>query len=706
MMNKALALAQIIIVGTNETASRVRDFIRAGGGQWSTDDIPTAATFEDVRALAEKAFPQPSIVVICANAASNDLENWLSNAGKLDHIINMIVSDSRGVIDLGHQNGHPIGISTNLLGPIVMADALMLALEMQNLRAQRAKLQGLYDMAEDRFRDMADLFADWLWEVDTDLKLVFSSSRKRPASGATAGTPMANCFLEEERLRIEDDFAELAQNPRPFHDRDYWSQDPYGSRICWNVSGMPVVDSAGTLRGFRGVARDVSSMKAATDQIYYLVNHDTLTGVMNRQRCQDEMVRTLRAAKREKRTGALLLLDIDRFAYVNQTYGHQVGDKLLIHLAQILKDNVRTGDIVSRLDGDQFAVMLRDVRPEDVDGRIERLQATLSSRPMSTENGNSITLNVSGGLAMYPNDADNADQLLALALGALERAKVRGPHRIERHDPEQIATNSANGQMEWVELLNECLTNHKTRLVLYYQPIVPLGGPAVTDSSEHYEVLVRLIDREGNLIVPGKFIATAEEFGLVSKIDTLVTMRAIDMLQLWHSQGRKVHLSVNLSGKTFDDTAFTESLKQTLKNAKLPPKSLVFEITETALLRDLQLVKTFMSDMRELGAGFALDDCGVGYSSFNYIRQLELDFIKIDGSFVRNLHQNDDDQAFVKALADVAKQKNISTVAEMVEHEAAMVALRNMGIDFGQGFFFAPPSAELQSATWNKKFMN
>lgn len=704
-MMKAKTLAQLILVGANDTATRVRDFIRAGGGQWSTEDLNIASGFDEARQIAQKALPEPSIVLICAHALSAELESWLGNAGRQDHVVNILISETHAILELGQQNGHPIGLDAKTLTPTQLQDAMLLALEVQNMKAQSARLQGLYDLAEDRFRDIADLFADWLWEVDTDLKLVFSSSRKRPASGATAGSMFTNCFLDEEKLRIEDDFAELARNPRPFHDRDYWSEDPYGSRICWNVSGMPVVDNAGNLRGFRGVARDVSSMKAATDQIYYLVNHDTLTGVMNRQRCQDEMVRTLRAAKREQRTGALVLLDIDRFAYVNQTYGHQVGDKLLIHLAQVLKDNVRTGDIVSRLDGDQFAVLLRDVRPEDVDGRLERLQSTLASRPMAMDTG-SITLNVSGGVSLYPNDADNADQLLALALGALDRAKVRGPHRFERHDPNATDLTTGGGQMEWVELLNECLTNHKTRLVLYYQPIVPLGGPAVKDGCEHYEVLVRLIDREGNLIVPGKFIATAEEFGLVSKIDSLVTMRAIDMLQLWHSQGRKVHLSVNLSGKTFDDVAFTESLKTTLKNAKLPPKSLVFEITETALLRDLQLVKTFMTDMRALGAGFALDDCGVGYSSFNYIRQLELDFIKIDGSFVRNLHLNDDDQAFVKALADVARQKNISTIAEMVEHEAAMIALRNMGVDFGQGFFFAAPAAELQSNAWNQKFLH
>jgi diguanylate cyclase (GGDEF)-like protein len=699
-------LAQLVLAGNAEAVTRVRGYIKAGGGMWSTDEIPTAAALTDIARLVGEAQTDTRIVLLAMNAVGPEFEKFIENAGILPGTVVITISDQHSVLEASQRSGHPLVLPLASLNPQQLDDALMAALEFQNLKGQRNQLQALYDLAEERFHDMADLFADWLWEVDENLNITFTSTRKRPAAGAAKGSALTGCFLPEEKLRIEDDFAELSRNPRPFHDRDYWSADTYGSRICWSVSGMPVVDAGGTLRGFRGVARDVSNVKAATDQIYYLVNHDTLTGVMNRQRCQDELVRTLRAAKREHRTGALLLLDVDRFSYVNHTYGHLVGDKLLIHLAQILKDNVRTGDIVARLDGDQFAVMLRDVRPEDIDSRIERLQATIANRPLTTESG-SLTINVSGGVALYPQDADLADTLLAHALNALERAKVRGPHRFERYDPNQAETShAAHGQMEWVELVNECLTNHQTRLVLYYQPIVPLAGPAVSEMTEHYEVLVRLIDRDGNLIVPGKFIATAEEFGLVSRIDALVTARAIDMLKLWHSQGRKVHLSVNLSGKTFDDPEFLKTMKATLEQAKLPPKALIFEITETALLRDLQLVKTFMTEMRSVGAGFALDDCGVGYSSFNYIRQLELDFIKIDGSFVRNLHLSDDDQAFVKALADVAKQKNISTVAEMVEHEAAMIALKNMGIDFGQGFFFAPPAADLQAKDWDKQFVN
>ncbi|MBI1308375.1 MAG: EAL domain-containing protein [Proteobacteria bacterium] len=704
-MPKGSALAQLVLFGSPDVVKRVQSFLKAGGGAWSTAEIHTAATLEEVHTRVRETSPEVVVVLAQMNGPSAEYETWLKGFGLLPNAVTILLSDNRGVAEMAQGTGQPIVLPVADLSPSLLDDMLMLAVEFQHLRHKQGQMQQFYDLAEARFRDMADLFADWLWEVDTELHLTFSSARKRPASGAVKGSQMTACFLPEEKLRIEDDFAELVRSPRPFHDRDYWSADPYGSRICWSVSGVPVMDKAGKLLGYRGVARDISSVKASTDQIYYLVNHDPLTGVMNRQRCQDEVIRTLRAAKRENRTGALVLLDIDRFSYVNHTFGHLTGDKLLIHLAQVLKDNVRTGDLVARLDGDQFAVLLRDVRPEDLDGRLERLQNAITTRPMPAEAG-AVSMNVSAGVALYPEDGNNADELLAHALDALDKAKERGPRRFERYDAANPGSSGASGQLEWVELVNECLNSHETRMVLYYQPIVPLLGPAVKQHAEHYEVLLRLIDREGNLIVPSKFITTAEEFGLVSKIDHLVTTRAVAMLQEWHKQGRKVHLSVNLSGKTFDDASFLTMAKELLKKANLPDKALVFEITETALLRDLQLVKTFMTAMKELGAGFALDDCGVGYSSFNYIRQLELDFIKIDGSFVRNLHLNGDDQAFVKALADVARQKNISTVAEMVEHEAAMVALQQLGVDFGQGFFFAPPAAELPEAGWSKKFVN
>ncbi|MFO0500503.1 MAG: putative bifunctional diguanylate cyclase/phosphodiesterase, partial [Pseudomonadota bacterium] len=634
-------LADILLLMPPELVARVRDYIRVGGGAWSSAELLVMSDAESITQHARRSPKQPAIVLVGGAQVSPELEALAEQTKLLANLVVVPLSDNANLHSHFQLYGMPLGLMLADLTPQRLTETLRVALEWQNTRSNLLNLRTQLELAETRFNDIADLCADWLWEVDTNLSLQFSSARRRPSDLAVKGQLLTASFLPEEKVRIEDDFAELARNPRPFYDKDYWSADRYGGRICWSVTGVPLHNMVGDLVGFRGVARDVSQLKANTDQIYYLSNHDALTGVMNRQRLQDELARTVRVGKREQRTGALVVLDIDRFSHVNQTHGHAVGDTLLIHVAQVLKDNVRTGDVVARLDGDSFAVVLRDLRPEDIAPRLERLQGALASRPLPLEKG-ALTLNISGGAAVYPTDGDNADDLMANAMDALLRAKQRGPRKIEMYEASSAQNQAAEGHLEWLEVLNECLDAGETRMVLYYQPIIPLSASAKAMPNEHYEVLLRLMDRDGALIAPGKFIATAEEYGLISRIDRLVTLRAIDSLIQMHKAGRKIDLAVNLSGKTFDNAEFLHVIKEALKNSGLPPKAIVFEITETALLRDLQQVKKFMTELREVGAGFALDDCGGGYSSCNYIRQLELDFIKIDGSFVRNLHLNSD----------------------------------------------------------------
>ena len=573
------------------------------------------------------------------------------------------------------------------------------AQSVQNLKHFQTKVQGLYDMAEQRFDDMANLFTDWLWEIDTELKLVFSSSRKRPVSAAHKGSLLTSVFLDEERLRIEDDFAALLREPAEFHDCDYWSADHHGTRSCWSLSGVPVRDPVGKLIGFRGIARDVSHEKANSDQLYYLVNNDTLTGLTNRSRFVEELARSIRAAKREKSGGVLVLLDLDHFAYINQTHGHGIGDKMLIHMGQVLKDSIRTGDMAARLDGDQFALLLRELRVEDIPARLKALQATLSARPLHHEKG-SLSITASGGIAVYPQDGTEADALLGHAGIALAEAKKRGPNRMEIYTPSMTLNAAGSGHLEWMNVLKAALNDPDKHLHLHYQPIVPINGRM---DGEYYEALARLEAKDGGIIPAVKFIEAAEEFGLVGKLDFAVIARAVQALKHYHGLGRPIHVSVNLSAKTFEDEGLFEHVAHLLNDANLPVGALVFELTETALLRDLPRVKQVMSKLKSAGASMALDDCGVGYSSLNYIRQLELDYIKIDGSFIRNLHNSPDDQVFVKAMADLAKQKNIATVAEMVEHEATVAVLNKLGIDFGQGFHFAPPAAELPELKAKKR---
>ena len=397
----------------------------------------------------------------------------------------------------------------------------------------------------------------------------------------------------------------------------------------------------------------------------------------------------MRQAERESRTGTLLLLNIDHFNYINESHGHEVGDKLLTHIAQTLQDHLRSGEMLARVAGDEFAILLPDVA-QDLEDRVSRLRTALSSRPLPLASG-TLTFQCSLSVTRFPQHGKDADTLFSRAMQTLKLAKEKGRNRVE-HYTESAGTSVKADNLNWLDFMTRCLNEEQERVVLYYQPIVSLNETGYT---QFYEVLVRMLDPDGEIIVPTKFIAAAEDFGLVNQIDRLVATRSIETLKQWRQQGRDVHLSVNISAKTFDDEDFLTDISKLLKESGLPRRSLVFEITETSLLRDLARVRTFMATMKEAGAGFALDDCGVGYSSFNYIRHLDLDFIKIDGSFIRNLHISDEDDAFVRALHDVAKQKQISTVAEMVEHDETAQKLKKMGIEYGQGFYFSTPKPSI-----------
>lgn len=556
-----------------------------------------------------------------------------------------------------------------------------------------SNLETMCHTVEQRFQDIADHFSDWLWEVDDTLNIVFSSIRNRPTPEANSGKPFTSCFIPEEKNRIEDDFAELAKTPKPFYDLEYWSNDSQGSRICWSITGIPIVDETGKVTGFRGMAKDISEAKTSLDKIYTLSNYDVLTGLCNRSRFYDELQRTLRKSNRLDGQSTILVIDLDKFQYVNETYGHTIGDHMLIHAAKIIKENLRSGDICARIGGDEFAIILPDAAANNVAYRARILIDALKKNPFKYQDIE-VPVTVSIGMASYPDHGTTADALVTSVNVALSKAKNSGRNRLESYDNKDISTATpVSEKLRWLDFISKCLEEKQDRIILHFQPIVPLNSK---DTTPRYEVLVRMVDNEGNRIEAVNFIEIAEEFGLISKVDQIVSFRAIDLLEKWHNAGKKMTLSVNISACTFGDSVFMAMLGEKLKRADLPAGSIVFEITETAILKDLQKVKNAISELKAYGAQFALDDCGVGYSSFNYIKQLDLDFIKIDGTFVRNLTQeNSKDAAFVKALNDVAQRMKILTVAESIEQEETVKELAGMGVDFGQGYYFGRPQPNL-----------
>ena len=632
-----------------------------------------------------------SAVLLVVDEVNADLVTFIEAVGTNHRAPIVALSDSEEVITLCKAHGVHFFLPYAEVTAMMLAHTVNAAQEYFQVKYAVKNLEERNHLAEQRFRDVADHFADWLWEVDHNLKITFSSSRRRPIEEAQTGSLFTACFLPDEQRHIEDDFERMFQNPRPFQGVEYWSFDSHGSRVCWQLSGVPVFDMQGEITGYRGMAKDISSEKSSVDQLYYLANNDMLTGFNNRNRFTDELNRIVRQHKRSQRHGALILLNLDRFKHVNDTYGFEVGDQLIVHAAQVLKDSIRSSDFVARLGGDEFAIILSDINDRDAEFRAKKILESIKQRTFLYDD-KSINMTGSVGIVHFPVHGRSADELLTKANIAMQEAKGNGQNCFHIFREEQLRKHDSSRRMETVNFVMDCLNEENDKLVLYYQPIVALNNPS---KNERYEVLVRLIDEENNIVPPIKFIEIAEEFGLIARLDEIVVTRAIRKLKAWQEQGKDISLSINLSGRTFENEDVMHHIRDCLEESNLKHGSVVFEITETSALKDLEAVRRFITEFKRHGAAFALDDCGVGYASFSYIRELDLDYIKIDGAFVRDLHRNKEDDAFVRALRDIARRMHILTVAEMVEKPETVAYLQRLGIDFAQGYHFAMPAPEL-----------
>lgn len=588
-------------------------------------------------------------------------------------------------VDIVPANGKEVRSFAVLVVP--SSDNVVVAL--RDLEPQRRLERKLLD-AEQRFTDIADSFTDWLWEIDPQMKVTYvSRGRNRSHVTVRSGVSFISCFAPEDRPRIKKEFEALIARHEPFYDFEYWGSDAQGLRVCWSVSGVPALDSEGRLLGFRGVARDISSEKSSQDQLYYMANNDQLTGLFNRGRFYDELARAVRDMRRHSKQGVLVLLDLDRFKYVNDTFGHEAGDSMLIHVSNLLSGQLEKDDILARLGGDEFAVILQGLSTVDAIKRVQKLLELLSEKPF-TYKGQDVALSASVGMVMFPDQGTASGELLSKADIAMYRAKQQGRNRFHIFDETAVHDHNMAKRLEVVDFIVRCL--EEGRIELHYQPIVPLQQPG---KIRHYETLCRMIDEKGNIVPPIHFIETAEDFGLIARIDEYVCEKTLKFLHDEIKGGRDLHLSINLSGLTFEDEETMGRIKDMLAEHKLPEGAVIFEITETAALRDIAKAQRVISDLKQFGCKFALDDFGVGYSSFNYIKHLDIDYLKIDGSFVRNLNDNEDDKVFVKALADVARGMNIATVAEMVENDELVKHLIEIGIDYGQGYHFGRPQPQL-----------
>ena len=429
---------------------------------------------------------------------------------------------------------------------------------------------------------------------------------------------------------------------------------------------------------------EASERRRMEARLAHMSTHDPLTGLHNRARLEDELDLQLAHALRTGRGGAVLWLDLDLFKEINDSLGHIAGDEVLRTVAGRLQTQVRGDTLVSRLGGDEFAFLLQDV---DADAALliaSRLLDAVRGEPYVVA-GHALRLSASAGVVLYPEHECEAEDILSMADLAMYQAKEQGRDRVCLYDPACERHAQLRDGLTWAERIDDALRTDGFEL--WAQQVTSL----TERPQARYELLLRMRDEEDAVIAPGSFLPTAERLGSIRQIDRWVVERAIELLQMEAAEGRDTWVDINMSGRSFDDPDLLPLIERKLTETGVDPGKLGIEITETAAILDLGKARDFVDRLNLLGCRFALDDFGSGFSSLAYLRELPIDCLKIDGSYIQNLCSNTTDQHMVKAIVELARGLGVSTVAEFVEDGETLGLLRSYGVDYGQGFYIHRP---------------
>jgi len=448
----------------------------------------------------------------------------------------------------------------------------------------------------------------------------------------------------------------------------------------------PVRDPQNRAVGRLWVYEDITHERQTAEQLIYLAERDSLTGLYNRHRFQQELGKVLSELERGGSHGALLFFDLDEFKYVNDTFGHRAGDAMLIRVASEVNGLVRRNEIFSRIGGDEFAVLMPGASEEDAERLAERIIRGVSQIPLRFESQN-LRLTTSLGVALYPQHAQDAEELVARADAAMYQAKESGKNAWRLYRPDRDASREMLNRLSWQDRIANALENDLLRL--HFQGVYHTADQRLS----HFEVLVRMLDEtdHSRLILPGHFIPHAERSGKIVDIDRWVIRESVRRL----AQAPTVPpLAVNISGRSFDQPNLPQYIAEQLREFQVAPHRLLVELTETSAVSDLHDAQRFIEALKQTGCTVCLDDFGTGFSSFAYLKHLNADILKIDGLFVRDLPNDRDNQVFVKAIVDVARGMRKTTIAEFVETAETLAMLQQFGVDMVQGYHLNTPCAD------------
>ena len=461
-----------------------------------------------------------------------------------------------------------------------------------------------------------------------------------------------------------------------------------GEEIAIEENAAPIRDRSGRTTGAVLVFADVSQNRELTRKLSYQASHDTLTGLYNRREFEKRLREALQAAADNSSLFTLCYLDLDQFKLVNDTCGHVAGDELLRQLAVALKSELRDSDTLARLGGDEFGVLLHGCTMEDAARLASKLRKAVREHHFTWQ-GKTFEVGVSIGVVPLSAGCGGVAEALSAADVACYAAKDSGRDRVhvyEAHDDELLRKRS---DMQWVSRIRQALKDNRFRL--YQQPIVPVNNP-YPQSAAHHEVLIRMLDEDGSLLPPKQFMHAAEQFGLMADIDTWVLRHALEWLATVEEGGGEIRrLAINLSGQSLSLRPFLDSVMELFAESQACPHQICFEITETAAIANLDNATRFITALKAMGCEFALDDFGSGMSSFAYLKNLPVNYLKIDGSYVRDLVRDPVDRAMVESVNQIGHAMGMQTIAEFVEDRKTLQVLAAIGIDYAQGYGIAKP---------------
>ena len=456
--------------------------------------------------------------------------------------------------------------------------------------------------------------------------------------------------------------------------------------VVWTKITMSSIDGLGpnSIR-FIGIIEDVSEQQRLSEELSYQARHDDLTGLLNRRAFEGYLKEALLRAQNENFIHGLCFIDLDQFKIVNDTAGHIVGDQLLQQVTQLLSSHLRHGDILARLGGDEFGLILECCEPAQSLKLAEALRQALIDLPFIWE-GKSYSIGCSVGVVPITATSGGVTELLRAADSACHMAKERGRNRVLlAHEDDEVLTER-RVQLEWLSRIRYAIKNEK--LFLDIQKIVSIQE----DKFDRIEVLVRMKGEGGEVILPGVFLPPAERFGLAHLIDRWVIERVCKYFKAYPDELNRIDVChINISGRSFDHNDFTDFTLDLLSKYQMQRHKICFEITETAAISNLMEVSKFMNKMRQAGCTFALDDFGSGLSSFAYLKKLDVEYLKIDGSFVQHLATDETDKAMVRAITDVGQTLGKIMVAEFVEDQQSLEYLKQLGVEYVQGYHLHRP---------------